>query len=99
MTHSAAALGATLATGLITVVALSASSQTPATAPAVDFVRDVRPVLESRCYECHGPKKVKGRLRLDLKASAIKGGLTGPAVIPGNADGSLLVRRVLGPRR
>jgi len=96
MTHSTAALRATLATGLITVVALSASSQTPATAPAVDFVRDVRPILESRCYECHGPKKVKGRLRLDLKASAIKGGLTGPAVIPGNAEDSLLVRRVLG---
>ena len=92
MTLSAAAL----ATGLITVVALNASSQTPAPAPAADFVRDVRPILESRCYECHGPKKAKGRLRLDLKASAIKGGLTGPAVIPGNADDSLLVRRVLG---
>ena len=96
MTHSTAALGATLAAGLITVVALNASSQTPAAAPAVDFVRDVRPILESRCYECHGPRKVKGRLRLDLKSSAIKGGLTGPAVIPGNADDSLLVRRVLG---
>ena len=92
MTLSAAAL----ATGLITVVALNASSQTPAPAPATDFVRDVRPILESRCYECHGPKKAKGRLRLDMKASAIKGGLTGPAVIPGNADDSLLVRRVLG---
>ena len=85
-----------MAAGLITVVALNASSQTPAAAPAADFVRDVRPILESRCYECHGPKKAKGRLRLDLKASAIKGGLTGPAVIPGNADDSLLVRRVLG---
>jgi uncharacterized protein DUF1553/uncharacterized protein DUF1549/cytochrome c len=95
VTASTAALATTLATGLVAVVTLSASGQAPAAAP-VDFSRDVRPILESRCYECHGPRKVKGRLRLDVKSSALKGGLTGPAVIPGNADDSLIVRRMLG---
>jgi hypothetical protein len=69
-------------------------AQTPA-AP-VDYTRDVRPLLEQRCYECHGPKKTRGRLRLDVKVAALKGGKTGPAVIPGNVDNSLLVRRILG---
>ena len=69
-------------------------AQTPAA--AVDYARDVRPLLEARCYECHGPKKTRGRLRLDVKIAALKGGKTGPAVIPGNADDSLLVRRILG---
>ncbi len=69
--------------------------QTPAPA-TIDYARDVRPVLEAHCYECHGPKKQKGHLRLDSRLSALKGGTTGPAVVPGDADQSLIVRRVLG---
>jgi hypothetical protein len=76
--------------------ALGASADAQAPAPAVDYVRDIRPILESHCYECHGTKKTRGRLRLDVKSAALKGGMTGPAVIPGNADDSLLIRRLLG---
>ena len=47
-------------------------------ARSVDFSRDIRPILEANCFECHGPKKSRGRLRLDVKASAFKGGNTGP---------------------
>ena len=68
--------------------------QTPA---AIDFEKDIRPIFEQHCYECHGPKKSRGRLRLDSRASALKGGRSGLAlVVPGDADRSLIVRRVLG---
>ena len=90
-----------LAVALLVLTGLSISArQVPQTAqpPAtsVDFARDVKPILEARCYECHGPKKARGRLRLDLKAAALKGGNSGPAVIPHKGDDSLLMRRVLG---
>ncbi len=65
-------------------------------APAVDYARDIKPILRTRCYECHGPQKRRGQLRLDLRAAALKGGDSGPAVIPGDSERSLLVRRVLG---
>jgi hypothetical protein len=41
---------------------------------APDFTRDIRPVLEKRCFECHGEKKQKGGLRLDRKADILRGG-------------------------
>ena len=57
------------------------------------FEKQVRPLLASRCYECHSGKSVKlqGGLRLDSLAAALKGGETGPAVVPGNPKESLLV--------
>ena len=77
----------------------SLHAQKPAAQPpaaAVDFVRDIQPILQTHCYECHGPKKTKHGLRLDLRASAMKGGETGLAIVPGNSEKSLVVRRLLG---
>ena len=68
----------------------------PAQSTRLDYARDIQPILEKSCYECHGPKKSRGKLRLDLRGAALKGGETGPAIVPGNSDRSLLVRRVLG---
>jgi len=66
----------------------------PRLAPAaeVDFARDVRPILTKHCLRCHGPKKQEGGLRLDVRRLALVGGDTGPAVVPGTADGELLNR-------
>jgi hypothetical protein len=75
------------------VQAQKPAAESPA---AVDFTRDIQPVLESNCYECHGPKKSRGHLRLDGRAAAMKGGETGPVIVPGNSEQSLLVRRILG---
>ena len=61
-----------------------------------DFGRDITPILERHCYECHGPTKAKGSLRLDIRDRAFRGGTTGPAILPGNSEQSLLVRRLLG---
>jgi hypothetical protein len=55
------------------------------------FEKSVRPILVARCHECHGPSKQKGGLRLDGRAAVLAGGSTGPAVVPGNAQESLLV--------
>jgi len=63
---------------------------------AVDFTRDIQPIFETACYQCHGPKKNLGQLRLDNGNLALKGGISGAAIIPGNAKGSLLMRRILG---
>ncbi|HYE71945.1 MAG TPA: c-type cytochrome domain-containing protein, partial [Blastocatellia bacterium] len=62
----------------------------------VDFVRDVQPIFQSGCAKCHFGEKVKGELHLDNKALALKGGLSGQVIIPGNSKDSRLVHRLLG---
>lgn len=61
-------------------------------AAAVDFVREVRPVFERHCYECHSEKKRKSGFRLDIKSEALRGGDNhGPDILPGNAKDSPLI--------
>jgi hypothetical protein len=55
------------------------------------FEQNVRPLLAENCYSCHGEKKQKGGLRLDSLESILKGGESGPAVVPGKPGESLLV--------
>jgi hypothetical protein len=62
----------------------------------VDFSRHVWPILEASCHHCHGPDEQQARLRLDARAIVMAGGNSGPAVIPGDADASLLVQRLVG---
>jgi hypothetical protein len=59
-------------------------------AQEVEFVRDIRPLFESRCLSCHGPAKQKGKLRLDSKSSAFRGGASGPGIVPGKSAESRL---------
>ncbi len=68
-----------------------AESVKPDPANVEFFEKKVRPILAARCQGCHGPDKQKGGLRLDARATVLKGGTTGPAVIPGNPKESLLV--------
>ncbi|MFK5922725.1 MAG: PSD1 and planctomycete cytochrome C domain-containing protein [Verrucomicrobiota bacterium] len=64
-------------------------------AAPVDFVRDVRPIFQKHCYECHGEKKQKSELRLDIKELALKGGDTHqPDIIAGKAEQSPLIHLV-----
>jgi hypothetical protein len=60
------------------------------------FERKVRPVLAERCYRCHGEdaKKRRGGLRLDSREAVLRGGDSGPAVVPGRPEKSLLVQAV-----
>jgi hypothetical protein len=64
---------------------------------AVDFVRDVRPIFERYCYECHGPDTHKNGFRLDVKREAFHGGDEhAPNLISGNSAQSPLFRFVSG---
>ena len=60
----------------------------------VDYLKDIKPILTERCVACHGALKQKGGLRLDTAARAIKGGTAGAAIVPGNVDASLLLKRI-----
>src|SRR5256885_15439050 len=61
-------------------------------APAIDFARDVRPLLREHCLSCHSAAKKKGQLRLDARSAAFKGGITGKAILPGKGRDSLLYK-------
>jgi cytochrome c553 len=60
------------------------------------FESKVRPVLANNCYKCHSTKaeKVKGGLLLDSREAVLKGGDSGPALVPGNPEKSLLIKAV-----
>ena len=60
------------------------------------FENKIRPSSSSRCYKCHSAeaKKIKGGLRLDSRDYLLKGGDSGPAVVLGKPDGSLLIKAI-----
>src|SRR6185503_18327590 len=60
----------------------------------IDFLRDVEPILHTKCYECHGPAMQMNGLRFDQKEAALKGGYSGPAIVPGSSANSPLILRV-----
>ncbi len=67
------------------------------TAEQTDFFeRRVRPVLSEHCYRCHsaGAEKIKGGLTLDTRDGVLRGGDTGPAIVPGKPDDSPLIQAV-----
>ena len=67
---------------------------------AIDFFESrVRPILVDQCIKCHGPKKQSSGLRLDSRAAALGGGDSGPSLVPGKPDESLLVRPSLTPTK
>ncbi|MDE1163042.1 MAG: PSD1 and planctomycete cytochrome C domain-containing protein [Acidobacteriaceae bacterium] len=59
------------------------------------FEKNVRPILVNRCYNCHSDAfKEAGGLRVDVGISIFAGGNTGPAIVPGHPEKSLLIERV-----
>src|ERR1700684_3892137 len=61
--------------------------------PAEFFELRVRPVLAQNCYTCHTESQMGG-LRLDSRERVVKGGKSGPAILPGDAEHSLLIQAV-----
>ena len=56
------------------------------------FERKIRPVLAGTCFRCHGGERTAGKLRIDSRTALLKGGASGPAVVPGSPERSLLLR-------
>src|SRR5882672_544965 len=83
---------------VLILLAPGAAPQEAAQAPDPEgiefFEKKIRPVLVDRCYSCHSAeaKKLKGELRVDSRDGLLKGGETGPSVVPGDPDKSLLVK-------
>ncbi len=77
----------------LTLVAILLSARA-GMADDVDYLRDVKPVLQKRCYACHGAIKQEGGLRLDTAVAVQKGGDTGAAIDKGTPSQSLLLERV-----
>src|SRR5258706_12973745 len=85
-----------------TAVVLGVGVPALLTAPRVraeplDFNHDVRPILSDNCFKCHGFDDAarKSKLRLDQRATALKGVKSGdPAIVPGKPDDSELVKRI-----
>jgi mono/diheme cytochrome c family protein len=81
---------------------LAAPGAAPQEPPKVDaegvefFEKRIRPLFTERCHECHSAtaKKLKGNLKLDSRAGALKGGDLGACIVPGDPEKSLLIKAV-----
>ncbi len=62
----------------------------------VDFAREVAPLLENRCFLCHGSQQQMKGLRLDRREDALRGGESGPVILPGNSAESRLIQLIAG---
>jgi hypothetical protein len=60
------------------------------------FEMSVRPLLEKHCLKCHGKEKQESSLRLDRRSSALRGGVSGPAIVPGRPGESLILKVLSG---
>src|SRR5882672_7803874 len=86
---------ATVATGSV-VALLSAQAPTPAPAAqgTVTFAKDIQPIFEKTCWNCHGASLQLADLNLSSREGALKGGEHAAAIVPGNAQQSKLFRAV-----
>jgi mono/diheme cytochrome c family protein len=84
-----------LVAALVAGPAGAAPPDRPPTPSEIEFVENkVRPVLVEHCAKCHGDKKQMAGLRLDDRARMLKGGESGPALVPGDPEASLLIKAV-----
>lgn len=75
----------------VTLLALALSAE------SVDFAREVQPIFQSRCIECHGPDDQNSGLRLDRRSSMLRGGDLGePTIVPGKPSESFLLTVIRG---
>ena len=76
---------------LLTLAAMVASAR----AEAPDFAKDIAPILEASCVKCHCEAKAKGKLRMDTKEMAMKGGKDTKLIVAGKPDESALIKVLL----
>ena len=63
-------------------------------AETVNYYRDIEPILTANCASCHQAAMAAGGLRVDAPENVLQGGASGPAVVPGKAQRSLLYMRL-----
>lgn len=62
----------------------------------VDFARDIKPIFDRSCVNCHGPDRPKSGFRLDNRDAAMKGGDNDKAILPSDSTNSPLIQVVMG---
>src|SRR5204863_2143575 len=97
MTRSLCLAVAVVWTSVLGVIAAVPQTPKPVAVAAADrgewFETRIRPVLASNCFDCHGDVASAG-LRLDSREAMLKGGRSGPAIVPGDPEKSLLIQAV-----
>jgi hypothetical protein len=66
----------------------------PSTKPGLTFEKDIKPLFDKSCVDCHAAEKPKGKLRLDTLAGTLKGSVDGKVLEPGNSAKSFLVANI-----
>ncbi len=79
---------------LLCSIAIANAAQT--TTPKLVFTKDVLPIFKQSCAKCHLGDAAMGKLQLNSEAALLRGGSSGPSIIPGKSADSLLVKRILG---
>ena len=67
-----------------------------AAAEPVDYLREVKPLVQATCVKCHGKQTQKSDLKLDTAAAAIAGGVSGPSIVPGKSAESIFIQTIEG---
>lgn len=80
--------------GLVLLIVLIGSGSRTAEPAPIDFSRQIAPLLQNHCLACHSGIKARSGLRLETRALAIKGGYSGPALVPGKSQSSRLMKMV-----
>ncbi len=85
--------------GVVVVVGFTAceGESTVGKATAVDFVSEIKPVLQAQCVRCHHDGAIMGGLNLMNREHAMKGSSKGPVIVPGEPEKSPLYRVTLLP--
>ncbi|HMP60684.1 MAG TPA: PSD1 and planctomycete cytochrome C domain-containing protein [Gemmatales bacterium] len=68
----------------------------PPAADTIEYARDIKPIFDQHCIQCHGPNKQRSGLRLDAGAEVLKGGNEGPILTAGKSAESALIHLVAG---
>src|SRR5881396_2060568 len=89
-------LWAGCAVALAKITPEQAKSLPPPASRKVDFVKGIKPIFEASCIKCHGRGRTKGDLSIESRETLIKGGESGPAIIPGKSEESHLIELVAG---
>ena len=83
---------------IVWTAAVLTASRPPQTSPTarIDYRRQIQPVIEKHCLECHNQERRQGGLSLATYGDALEGGRSGAAIRPGGGARSLLIHRVTG---